>query len=241
MRRKRRQVLRHPALSGHLTVNEARTRYARSCRDISFSLSTHLVSLHSAIAAQAVRACHLTSEASVRIWRTDPSSYAVEVVDVPLFASYRSSINGWTVVMDQWLLDYLQQLRAERLPNETGGVLLGMYDLVRKTVYVVDTIPSPPDSKELPTSYIRGCEGLADRVTDIGKLTAGELEYIGEWHSHPDGCSCSPSQDDLKLFANISQQMTAAGYPAFMAIVAQHGQSAWFLGTIASDCGWNVG
>ncbi|MEJ7590669.1 MAG: ThiF family adenylyltransferase [Planctomycetaceae bacterium] len=50
-----RAVIRDPALAGHLAVNEARTRYARSCRDISFSIPTHLVSMHSAIAAQAVR------------------------------------------------------------------------------------------------------------------------------------------------------------------------------------------
>ena len=67
---------------------------------------------------------------------------------------------------------------------------------------------------------------------------AGELEYIGEWHSHPDGCECLPSSDDLNLFANITDRMTAAGYPALMAIVCQEGHSSWFLGTMAEDSGW---
>ncbi len=235
-----RAVIRHPSLSGHLAVNEARTRYARSCRDVSFSIPTHLVSMHSAIAAQAVRMSYSSEGAAVRVWHADPSTCAVSIVDVPLFTSHRAQIGGWTVVTDQWLIDHLQQLRAERLPNETGGVLIGMYDLPRRTVYVVDTVHSPADSKEKPTLYIRGCEGLEERVAAIGTETAGELEYIGEWHSHPDGFDCAPSNDDLNLFANITDRMTAAGYPAFMAIVGQHKRSAWFLGMMASDCGWNV-
>ena len=234
-----RAVIRDPALSGHLAVNEARTRYARSCRDVSFSIPTHLVSMHSAIAAQAIRTSYSSEDPAVRIWHADPSTCAVSIVDVPLFTSFRAQIGGWTVVIDQWLMDHLQHLRAERLPNETGGVLIGMYDLPRKTVYVVDTIHSPGDSKERPTLYIRGCEGLEERVIDISAETAGELEYIGEWHSHPDGCSCAPSNDDLNLFANITDRMTAAGYPALMAIVGQCNQSVWFVGTMATDCGWS--
>lgn len=235
-----RAVIRNSALSGHLAVNEARTRYARSCRDVSFSIPTHMVSLHSAIAAQAARLSYSSDDASVRVWHGDSVTCEVSAVDVPLFPSYRARIGGWTVVIDQWLIDHLQLLRSERLPNETGGVLIGMYDLPRKTLYVVDTIHSPPDSQEKPTLYIRGCEELAAHVAKISSETAGELEYIGEWHSHPDGCSCAPSLDDLKLFANITDRMTAAGYPAFMAIVAEHNQSAWFLGEMASDCGWNI-
>lgn len=100
-----------------------------------------------------------------------------------------------------------------------------MYDLPRKTVYVVDTIHSPADSKETPKSFIRGCEGLEERVAAISVETARELEYIGEWHSHPMGYNCDPSNDDLSLFANITDRMTAAGLPALMAIVGQHSQS----------------
>lgn len=233
-----RAVIRNPALVGHLAVNETRTRYARSCRDVSFSIPTHLVSMHSAIAAQAIRTIYTTERASVLIWHADTSTCEISLVDVPLFTSHRAQIGDWTVVVDQWLMDHLQELRLKRLPNETGGVLIGMYDLPRKTVYVVDTIHSPSDSTEKPTLYIRGCENLEERVDAINAETAGELEYIGEWHSHPNGCSCAPSNDDLNLFANITDRMTAAGYPAFMAIVGEHNQSAWFLGTMADDTGW---
>lgn len=235
-----RAVIRMPEMNGHLAANESRTRYARTCRDVTFAIPTHTASLLSAIAAQAVRDSYGSKESAIRIWRSQALTCGVSIVDVPLFKSHRTVIGGWTVVIDQWVMDHLQELREERLPNETGGVLIGMYDVSRKTIYVVDTIHSPPDSNEKPTLYIRGCEGLEQRVLAISTETAGELEYIGEWHSHPDGCSCEPSTDDLELFANITVRMTAAGYPAFMAIIGEQHQSAWFLGLMGSDCGWKV-
>ena len=56
------------------------------------------------------------------------------------------------------------ELRNAKLPNETGGVLVGSLDLERKIAYVIDTVPSPPDSEEWPTVYIRGCRGLRRQV-----------------------------------------------------------------------------
>jgi hypothetical protein len=235
-----RAVIRNQSLKGHLAANESRTRYARSCRDLSFIIPTHLVSLHSAIASQAIRMAHREEEAIMRIWKADKETCAVTVVELPVVPSYRAEFDDWTVVLDRWLLDHLRDLRSEHLPNETGGVLVGMFDLPRKTVYVVDTIRSPEDSQEKPTLYIRGCAGLVERVEAIRNESAGEVEYIGEWHSHPDGCACAPSPDDLNLFSNLTDRMTAAGYPALMAIVCQNGHSSWFLGTMAQDAGWQA-
>ena len=40
--------------------------------------------------------------------------------------------------------------------------------------------------------YIRGCRGLRAKVDEVATRTDGMLEYIGEWHSHPSGCSTAP-------------------------------------------------
>ena len=71
-----------------------------------------------------------------------------------------------------------QALRKKKLPNETGGVLLAL-DHESRRAYVVDTIPSPPDSKEWPTLYIRGSEQLREEMERVTTLTVGNLEYIG--------------------------------------------------------------
>ena len=147
-------------------------------------------------------------------------------------------MGDWTLIMDDWILQLLAELRLAKLPNETGGVLMGAYDLPSKTVYVVDTIPSPPDSEEWPTLYIRGSEGLREKVSEITDMTAGQLEYVGEWHSHPDRCSCLPSDDDFKVFSWITDGMSSAGLPALMAIVGERNSSLWFLGRMEKAGGW---
>jgi hypothetical protein len=201
-------------------------------------LPTHLVSIHAGIGAQAIRSAMETEQAAIKVWRSDPASCAVSVLDVPVHRVYRASVGEWTLILDDWLFQALCDLRSSKLPNETGGVLIGSYNLPSKTVYVVDTIPSPPDSEEWPTLYIRGSEGLRDRVASITKMTVGQLEYVGEWHSHPDRCSCMPSDDDFKVFSWMTDRMSAAGLPALMAIIGEAGASLWFLGRMERDGGW---
>ena len=57
-------------------------------------------------------------------------------------------------------LDKVYAARIKKLPNETGGILVGTYDMQRKIVYVVDCLLAPPDSEEWPTGFIRGFQGL---------------------------------------------------------------------------------
>ena len=235
-----RAVVGDERLAGHLEANASKTRYARSCRDVSFSLPTHLVSIHAGIGAQAVRLVMATEHAAIKVWRSDTVTCAVSAIDVPVHRVHRAVVGDWTLILDDWLFQALSELRSSKLPNETGGVLIGSYDLANKTAYVVDTIPSPPDSEEWPTLYIRGSDGLRERVAAITEMTAGQLEYVGEWHSHPDRCSCMPSNDDFKVFSWITDRMSAAGLPALMAIIGEHGSSLWFLGKMERDGGWGL-
>jgi hypothetical protein len=153
---------------------------------------------------------------------------------------FQQQIGAWKLILDEKLLDRLATLRASKLPNETGGVLIGHYDLDRKTIYVVDTIPSPPDSAEWPTLYIRGSEGLLAQVQAVSDRTGGQLEYVGEWHSHPDACATLPSDDDLLVFAWLTEHLAVAGLPALMAIIGQQGSSSWFVGEMVRTGGWAV-
>ena len=77
--------------------------------------------------------------------------------------------------------------------------------------------------------YIRGCKGLPAAVKETEERTAGNLTYVGEWHSHPDGATLFPSQDDVKAFAWLSDNMRTAGLPPMMAIVGQDGHMAVYV------------
>lgn len=108
----------------------------------------------------------------------------------------------------------------------------------RKIVYVVDTIPSPPDSVEWPTVYIRGCRGLKKKVEKIKEITAHMLDYVGEWHSHP-GCGTIPSIDDIKAISLLAENMSLCGQPA-LTMIASDFEHAWYIGHMKSFDGCKV-
>ena len=138
----------------------------------------------------------------------------------------------WTLCADEGFIDKAHEARTRKLPNETGGVLLGSYDMQRKIVYVVDCLPAPPDSEEWPTLYIRGYRRLRLKIEKIQQITVNELQYIGEWHSHPPGCSVKPSHDDRQVFNWLSDHMKIDGLPPLMLIVGDPGKYAFYLGKI---------
>jgi proteasome lid subunit RPN8/RPN11 len=219
-------VVALPELDGHLAPPAARLRYAHSCRDITSTIPQSRVALLSAIAGLGVRNAAGNSAATIAAWRCRKADFGVDAIRHearPRVVEYHGE---WEMRIDQHLLEQLHRQRAERLPNETGGVLIGAFDAQRRIVHIVETIPSPPDSEEWPTLYIRGAEGLADRLRQIQDSTLGRLRYVGEWHSHPDGCGCQPSAEDRRALAWLAENMAAEGLPGLMAIV---GQSAHML------------
>lgn len=224
-----RGILHEPSLQGHLAQNLSRLRYANSCRDISVSMPQDLVALHGAIGSQAIRLLNQDSNQALWIWQTHSNDLSVSKVILPTTESVRISIGEWTLVTDHYLLASVQTQRRELLPNETGGVLIGSYDMSRKIVYVVDTVPSPPDSLEWPTVYVRGYQGLSKQLNAISVTTAGRLEYVGEWHSHPDHIDCRPSQLDCQAFEWLANIMNQNGLPPLMLIVGHDQQYKFYL------------
>jgi hypothetical protein len=84
-------------------------------------------------------------------------------------------------------------------------------------------LPPPVDSEEWPTSYRRGCIGLAQAVQEIERKTLSNLEYIGEWHSHPDGCGTGMSEVDKVAMKEIAEEMSKTGLPGLILIVGADG------------------
>ena len=119
----------------------------------------------------------------------------------------------------------MQALRQEKLPKETGGVLLGSIDTERKIIYIYDTIPAPEDSKETTSTFERGIKGVLDEYMKYQKITDNQIQYLGEWHSHPKGCSTTPSSLDLKLFAYLSENLSRQGNPTVMGILGDNNHS----------------
>jgi integrative and conjugative element protein (TIGR02256 family) len=222
-----REVANNKQLTGHLVGDSGPVRYAQSCRDLTSVVPNELVGLHAAIGSRALREAIASDGASIRIWRAAPD-LSVSSFSLPCPKASRLRGGDWTVVSDDAVESKIADFRRQRLPNETGGVLIGHFDVERRIVYVADVLGSPPDSKEWPTVYIRGAEGLSDAVLEIQTRTASMLQYVGEWHSHPDGYSTRPSSDDKRAFEWLVELMEIDGYPGVMLIAGQD-RPAWYL------------
>ena len=218
----------------HLLQKGERLRYGHTCRDVTSQMSQDALSVFAGVAAGALRETIAKPQSKLAFWQISRDhSVSYSTVDL---AEPIEIVNGeWRIHTDEGVLRKLRNLRAVALPNETGGVLLGYSDHLRRVLYVVDTIPSPPDSEEWPTSYIRGSVGLKNVVDDKARLTAGVVGYLGEWHSHPDGAACQPSHQDEAFLAWLTRYMSLDGMPGIMAIVCESGAVSWQIATATGD------
>jgi len=213
-----------PCLEGVMTSHQARrVRYAGGCSDLSAVLDQSAVVTLSAIASSRIRCIDAEQDSTVRVWRYEQQGPSVEVFDIlPASVSVRDFAGGWQLRMSDSVVDHVRRFRLGKLPDETGGVLLGAFDVTRRVAYVVGVLPSPPDSEEWPTSYIRGSKGLRAQVDRVSRLSGGEIGYVGEWHSHPEGCLAALSNDDAEALAQLATTMGREGLPGVVMVVSDH-------------------
>jgi integrative and conjugative element protein (TIGR02256 family) len=204
-------------LNGHLGTYWS----GGSCRDISVALSYSRVLAHAACLAEQIQEVENHAGAIIRVWERTPETGAVVMFEVPAHCARVMKYGDLDVYIDQGLEAKLHEMRTEKIPCETGGILLGYYDLSAGFLVVVDAMPAPPDSISTPTSFERGTEGVLERLEEVSQLTADIVGYIGEWHSHPPGYSASPSRDDLLQLTQLALGMAQDGLPAISLIVAE--------------------
>lgn len=211
-----------PELSSHFDDGRLGfLRYANACQDLSRPLPPWQIQALSAIGAK--RLLDLTSDksASARIWRLDPDSGSIQAFQLPVSQSRRFDGGEFRISFSELAVGSMTRLREQGLPNETGGILIGSFDTSRQIVHVVDVLAAPPDSEQRPTYFVRGKKDLLPAVEGIAARTVNNLQYLGEWHSHPRGASTMPSGDDRNVFAYLARHLAPTGQPFGMTICGQ--------------------
>lgn len=231
-----RAIIDDPRLEGHFNGGE-QSRYGGSCRDLTSHMSQELVALHSAIGAKAVREAVASDMPTLSVWRCDPERMSVARLDLPVADQIMLPAERWTLVLDAAVRAKLGGFRADKLPGETCGVLLGTFDMLHRHIYVCSALPAPPDSIETDGTCERGIEGLEEAVRDASSATYGQIVYIGEWHSHPDGCECIPSGPDQTQMEWVEFNMHLEEKPALILIVGEHNE----LGVYICEPPWTDG
>jgi integrative and conjugative element protein (TIGR02256 family) len=217
-----RAVIRQAWGDRHLEGNLGTYWSGASCRDISVAMPYSRISVHASTLAEQVMFLAESEEACIRVWERNPDNGGVLVHDVAPTTERSLNIGDLAVFFDDGLAAHLKSLRLAALPNETGGVLLGYHDFNVGAIVLVDALPAPSDSHASSDSFERGTSGLAKAVQDASARTAGIVNYVGEWHTHPRGHSAKPSRDDLIQLAELSLAMHGDGLPALQLIVGEN-------------------
>lgn len=206
----------------HLEAN-GRLRTGHGCRDASFVLSAETVGIHAANLAAQVRRAESQDNALVRVWIRDDVLGTLAVHEVPAGDAYSHVSHGWTVRCDQIAENAMLALRAGALPFETGGIVLGITDVEARVIHIVDVRPAPPDSTSTPSSFIRGRHGVEPMVNEVRRRTLGEVDYIGEWHSHPPGTRATQSPTDVRQLSQLAIRVAQDGLPVVQGIAGELG------------------
>lgn len=108
--------------------------------------------------------------------------------------------------------------------QETGGILVGVYDVLGQTALIHTACAPPRDSRSGPTWFQRGTRGLQERLQRIWQ--SHHSYYLGEWHYHP----CAPpwpSVTDHQQMENIATSAAYACPEPVLLIIGGNSRTMW--------------
>ena len=164
-------------------------RIGEGCHSNTMRISDDTISAHAALMSSIIR--HINedkrnNEIILSFANTDfhgsMTTHAITVEDYEQFSC--SNALNWYIRIPNSLLKQIRIKAKIGGKNETGGYLYGHIDHKRKTIYILNQF-TPPDSKGKKTTFRLGTRGVKDYRNNLSKRTINQIEYIGDWHSHP--------------------------------------------------------
>lgn len=212
------QILTDPALTSLLVVPPERIPYSGDCRAMTTRMPSSRANILSGLVAQELSKCMAEESPLLKIWRLFEDGTVTVTCPQPE-SLQKHHLGEWTIRILPSVINHIQSARMEKLPNETGGALLGVVDIPARQIEVMGALPPPLDSQEEPTGFVRGTRGLRDLVKNSMASTLDHIRYVGEWHSHPRGCGTAPSCIDLRQLSILSGNLSADGCPGVQVIL----------------------
>jgi integrative and conjugative element protein (TIGR02256 family) len=124
-------------------------------------------------------------------------------------------------------LDAMTAEADERAPNETGGVLLGYWSSARDTAVVEHVVGPGPRALHRLTEFVPDHGHQASEIARLFRRERGNLDYLGDWHTHPVGPLTLSWKDQFTL-RRIAQDGAARAPQPVMLLLA--GGSPWRVG-----------
>ncbi|MFH1465457.1 MAG: Mov34/MPN/PAD-1 family protein [Pseudomonadota bacterium] len=111
---------------------------------------------------------------------------------------------------------------------ETGGILLGRRLKDSADVVIDQALPALQEDDRGFLSFIRG-EAHQRSVDRAWRDSMGVINYLGDWHTHPQRVP-SPSGRDVQTWRRLASIQQEEHRPLFFFILGNEGISAWESG-----------
>ncbi|MBY0245914.1 MAG: ThiF family adenylyltransferase [Sphingobacteriaceae bacterium] len=192
------------------------------CRDISVVLGYDKIKIHSGILANQMPKLLLSNDAAIKVINYSEETGETNVNNITIAECEIIKKHGFDIYIDAATKEKLNILRSEKLPNETGGIVVGFYDFNLKVIAIVDVLSEPNNSESTPNWFQRSNNGISEKIQCIMNSTANIIGYIGEWHSHPQNVSSQQSELDIKQMKHIANLMDDENHPIIQIIISDY-------------------
>ena len=149
-------ILTEPSVAEHLNASQGGVRYSGSCRSLTNRIPATRAAILSALAARGIANSLESDVAQLTVWTlgADGSVAVLRRNGEPVI---RTTVGKWQVNYDRGFLAQLSALRDHRLPNETGGAIVGIADMSRHAIHLAHAFSEPEDSRSTPTQFRTRC------------------------------------------------------------------------------------
>lgn len=164
-------------------------RVGEGCHSNTMRISDDTISAHAALMSSAIRHIYEDKQCNCIMLsfahRAFPGSMQTCTFPIKPYHQFPcANDNSWTVRIPEDLLVEIRLKAKIAGQKENGGYLFGHIDHKRCIIYPLIHY-MPHDSKGTKSGLHLGTSGLKDYKKDIDRLSIGQMEYIGDWHSHP--------------------------------------------------------
>jgi proteasome lid subunit RPN8/RPN11 len=230
----------HASRQGILGARFEEIEIGIGCSSDTMRLADDIVSFHASVFATCIRNS-LESEdlvgriqLSTIVWNRALSS-STKTFRVSATIELRSKLQDpWRVRLCDRTSGELQRRLREAGTDETGGLLVGLVNEKRKTIYVSRVLPPSSDSEGSPFAFRRGIRDYPEILDGIHARTGHMLGYVGEWHTHPEG-GPQMSGRDRRTLSDIHDCLRGTGLPAHILIVSPGGSASYVKETGAGS------
>lgn len=153
-------------------------------------------------------------------------------VDVPPFEvlpvePFEGNADSWELRVHPHVLQHIEEVARERVPQEAGGYLYGRYSVTSQSITVVAGVSVEP-MRSTAHELVLPPAGRSPAERALLEACGRMLPCVGSWHSHPAG-TADISERDRAQARQFARANRATPRPTAMLILATTENRAYLI------------